>query len=30
MHRSLFTYIWRHSKSEQLVILGLVVLSQIF
>ncbi|HKV13910.1 MAG TPA: ABC transporter ATP-binding protein [Reyranella sp.] len=30
MHRSLFSYIWRHSKSEQLVILGLVVLSQIF
>jgi putative ABC transport system ATP-binding protein len=30
MHRSLFSYIWRHSKSEQLVILALVVLAQLF
>lgn len=30
MQRSLFTYIWRHSKPEQVVILGLVVLAQIF
>ncbi len=30
MHRSLFSYIWRYSKPEQLVILGLVVLAQIF
>ncbi|HEY6981193.1 ABC transporter ATP-binding protein [Reyranella sp.] len=30
MHRSLFSYIWRHSKSEQLVILGLVLLAQVF
>jgi putative ABC transport system ATP-binding protein len=30
MHRSLFSYIWRHSRSEQVVILGLVVLAQVF
>ncbi len=30
MHRSLFSYIWRHSRSEQIVILGLVVLAQVF
>jgi len=30
MQRNLFTYIWRHSKPEQMVILGLVVLSQFF
>jgi putative ABC transport system ATP-binding protein len=30
MQRNLFTYIWRHSRPEQLVILGLVVLAQIF
>lgn len=30
MHRSLFSYIWRHSKSEQLVILSLVVVAQVF
>ena len=30
MHRSLFSYIWRHSRPEQLVILGLVVLAQVF
>ncbi len=30
MQRNLFTYIWRHSKPEQLVILGLVVLAQLF
>jgi len=30
MQRNLFTYIWRHSKPEQIVILGLVVLSQFF
>ncbi len=30
MQRNLFTYIWRHSRPEQLVILGLVVLSQLF
>jgi len=30
MHRSLFSYIWRHSRSEQLVILGLVVAAQLF
>jgi putative ABC transport system ATP-binding protein len=30
MQRNLFTYIWRHSKPEQIVILGLVVLAQVF
>ncbi|MBV8394523.1 MAG: ATP-binding cassette domain-containing protein [Alphaproteobacteria bacterium] len=30
MHRNLFSYIWRHSRSEQLTILGMVVLSQLF
>src|SRR5476651_690499 len=30
MQRNLFSYIWRHSRHEQLVILGLVVLSQLF
>src|ERR1041384_3624177 len=30
MQRNLFTYIWRHSRPEQIVILGLVVLSQFF
>jgi putative ABC transport system ATP-binding protein len=30
MQRNLFTYIWRHSRPEQVVILGLVVLSQFF
>ena len=30
MQRNLFTYIWRHSRPEQLVILTLVVLAQIF
>ncbi|MDP2376881.1 ABC transporter ATP-binding protein [Reyranella sp.] len=30
MQRNLFTYIWRHSKPEQLVILALVVLAQVF
>jgi putative ABC transport system ATP-binding protein len=30
MQRNLFTYIWRHSRPEQLVILGLVVLAQLF
>jgi putative ABC transport system ATP-binding protein len=30
MQRNLFTYIWRHSRHEQLVILSLVVLAQIF
>jgi len=30
MQRNLFVYIWRHSKPEQLMILGLVVLAQIF
>jgi len=30
MHRSLFSYIWRYSKPEQLVILFLVVLAQVF
>jgi putative ABC transport system ATP-binding protein len=30
MQRNLFTYIWRHSKPEQLVILSLVVLAQVF
>ncbi|MBS0519129.1 MAG: ABC transporter ATP-binding protein [Proteobacteria bacterium] len=30
MQRNLFSYIWRHSRSEQLVILALVLLAQIF
>src|SRR5215468_1402151 len=30
MQRNLFAYIWRHSRPEQLMILGLVVLAQIF
>jgi putative ABC transport system ATP-binding protein len=30
MQRNLFTYIWRHSRPEQLVILTLVVLAQVF
>jgi putative ABC transport system ATP-binding protein len=30
MQRNLFTYIWRHSKPEQVVILSLVVLAQVF
>ncbi|SKA05280.1 putative ABC transport system ATP-binding protein [Enhydrobacter aerosaccus] len=30
MQRNLFSYIWRHSRPEQLVILGLVVLAQVF
>jgi putative ABC transport system ATP-binding protein len=30
MQRSLFSYIWRYSKSEQLVILALVVMAQVF
>ena len=30
MQRNLFTYIWRHSRLEQLVILSLVVLAQVF
>jgi len=30
MQRNLFSYIWRHSRQEQLVILTLVVLAQIF
>ncbi|MGZ5909532.1 MAG: ABC transporter transmembrane domain-containing protein, partial [Reyranella sp.] len=30
MQRNLFTYIWRHSRHEQLVILSLVVLAQVF
>ncbi|WP_395709261.1 ABC transporter transmembrane domain-containing protein [Reyranella sp.] len=30
MQRNLFTYIWRHSRPEQVVILALVVLAQIF
>src|SRR5471030_211561 len=30
MQRNLFSYIWRHSRHEQLVILGMVVLAQIF
>jgi putative ABC transport system ATP-binding protein len=30
MHRSLFSYIWRYSKPEQIVILVLVVLAQVF
>ncbi len=30
MQRNLFSYIWRHSRPEQVVILGLVVLAQVF
>lgn len=30
MQRNLFSYIWRHSRPEQLVILALVVLAQLF
>src|SRR5579872_5040671 len=30
MQRNLFSYIWRHSRPEQVVILALVVLAQIF
>ena len=30
MQRNLFSYIWRHSRPEQLVILSLVVLAQVF
>jgi len=30
MHRNLFSYIWRYSRPEQLIILGLVVLAQGF
>jgi putative ABC transport system ATP-binding protein len=30
MDRNLFSYIWRHSRSEQVTILGLVVLAQLF
>ncbi|MFO1079810.1 MAG: ABC transporter ATP-binding protein [Reyranellaceae bacterium] len=30
MERNLFSYIWRHSRPEQVMILGLVVLAQIF
>jgi putative ABC transport system ATP-binding protein len=30
MDSNLFKYVWRHSKAEQLVILGLVVLAQVF
>ncbi len=30
MQRNLFTYIWRHSRPEQVVILSLVMLAQIF
>ena len=30
MQRNLFSYIWRHSRHEQLVILSLVVLAQVF
>ena len=30
MQRNLSSYIWRHSKPEQLVILSLVVLAQVF
>src|SRR4051812_42129312 len=30
MQRNLFSYIWRHSRREQLVILSLVVLAQLF
>src|SRR5690242_3381480 len=30
LESNLFKYIWRHSKTEQLVILGIVALSQLF
>src|SRR5260221_9367869 len=30
MQRNLFTYIWRHSRPEQILILSLVVLAQVF
>src|SRR5712691_8016148 len=30
MQRNLFAYIWRHSRPEQIVILSLVVLAQVF
>jgi putative ABC transport system ATP-binding protein len=30
MQRNLFTYIWRYSRPEQVLILGLVVLAQVF
>ncbi|MBX9945305.1 MAG: ABC transporter ATP-binding protein/permease [Reyranella sp.] len=30
MQRNLFTYTWRHSRPEQLVILALVILAQVF
>ena len=30
MQRNLFSYIWRYSRPEQLVILSLVVLAQLF
>src|SRR5262249_37376515 len=30
MQRNLFSYIWRHSRPEQVVILGLVVMAQVF
>src|SRR5207244_9935049 len=30
IQRNLFAYIWRHSRPEQIVILGLVVLAQLF
>ncbi len=30
MHRNLFSYIWRYSRPEQLIILGLVLLAQGF
>ena len=30
MERTLFSYIWRHSRPEQIVILLLVVLAQVF
>src|SRR6516164_6849382 len=30
MQRNLFSYIWRHSRPEQVVILALVVLAQVF
>src|SRR5438477_9810514 len=30
MQRNLFSYIWRHSRPEQIVILVLVLLAQIF
>src|SRR5258708_14149367 len=30
MQRNLFSYVWRHSRPEQVIILGLVVLAQVF